>query len=138
MFTKKRILTFQTSRLKTETIIILLILLMCIFVGCRKEMDANMKSENEQILEDARRFLDSKGLSTKGKIALFDIKNEEWEKTTEFLKNEKSHIKTLELLANKDFQAVRFSPSDKLTLGGEYWVFVDKKSKTVIGFLAFK
>jgi hypothetical protein len=104
------------------------------FLGCKE----GMKTESEDMLGHAKEFLHSKGISTEDKLVFWDEGNKEWLKTLELIEREDVYSKKLDSLADCDFQAIRFSPRDELTLGGVYWVFMDKKSKRVITFLGFK
>jgi len=94
--------------------------------------------KNEEILEAARKFLKSIGVSIEDKKVLLDEKDKRWQEAFELLKKEESWIKSLKLFADCEYKAVYFYPKDKVTLGGEYWVFVDKESGKVVSYLGAK
>jgi hypothetical protein len=118
--------------------VFLLLLLCTLFIGCSENPDKVVTSTDAVLLLHAEEFLNSKGISTEDKFALLDKGNKEWLKTVEYLKQEGSSLKRINLLDNYDYQAIRFSPKDKLTLGGVYWVFLDIRSWEVITYLGFK
>jgi hypothetical protein len=142
----------KAGKLKLLWIIIGIYLIFCtlLFQSCTKSNNNNVRGENfkinernltkkEQIIEAANKFLKSQGIVLKDKAVYYDNHNEEWRKTYKYITTHSyDYEKELEVLKGRDFQAVSYGPTNELTLGGIYWVFVDKDTGEVIHWFGMK
>ena len=122
--------------------IISFLLIMVFISACTNALSykeaANMNIDREQAIKMANQFLSERKYDLNNKNINLDDSNSKWK---EFSSNERfmaSNIKTLSKLEGKDYWAVNFYPKEKLILGGEAWVFVDKHNGEVILFFKLK
>ncbi len=99
---------------------------------------SNMNVDREQVIKIAHRFLAEKRFEISDKNILLDETNSKWKEFSSDEKFMSDNKETLKRLVGKDYWAVNFYPKDKLMLGGEAWVFIDKYSGDVILFFLLK
>lgn len=102
-----------------------------IHLGCDMGVKSKTLSEEQKVIETARKFLNSLGIQLKDKLAVYDYDHKEWEMEYRYLRSVDS-LEGLDVLKGREYHAVYYVPKNSLTLGGIYWVFIDKKTNEVI------
>ena len=97
-----------------------------------------MKISSDQAIKIANQFLSEKKYDLNNKDISLDESNLKWKEFSSKEKFISSNMKTLSKLEGRNFWAVNFYSKEKLILGGESWVFIDKYNGEVILFFVLK
>lgn len=120
-----------------QTIFLILVFAICL-LGCKqKPKNQPLTEEQIKIIEIATKKAKSDGIDLKYREVYYDVGNEAWtRKLDEIKKNSPDYAirrNYFKILDAYDYQAVLLAlKTDQLVLGGDIWVFVDKKTGEVI------
>ena len=97
-------------------------------------MNTGVERKIMQIAEDYARTI---GYSLKHRFIYFDKNNKMWKQMLEGIAEQDSDEakKYKDELETYDFQAIGFRLDDPKDIGGDLWIFVDKKTDTVITYV---
>jgi hypothetical protein len=119
-----------------------LILCVLIVYGCKEQNINQCKTEEkkvsqEKIVDIAKEHILLSGYPSKtfeGRKVIVDDGNMIWKKNLDGLKQQAPDIaeKYRILLDKRDYQAVGFILENEKCIGGDIWVFVDKKTGEII------
>ncbi len=91
-----------------------------------------------KIIDIANKKAPVLGVEIENKDVYYDVDNKKWTAELARLRRESPdyYAERFKVLEGRDYQTVIYSPKEELTLGGVFWVFVDRETEEVITFLA--
>ena len=103
----------------------------------KKEGKQTLTEEQIKVIEIANNKGPALGIEIESSNVYYDVDNEKWKEKLARLREESpNYAERFKVLEGRDYQTVIYSPKENFTLGGVFWVFIDREAEEVITALA--